>query len=123
MAAHYRLQATRRSHIFSRKNRHGVLEVRLPDGRTAQAQLVPVQTVFSERVGWAAILRDITVLKELEQMKSDFVNTVSHDLKNPITSIILSTHLLRSAGPLNEKQTRGSGTPAERGRLYAATGY
>ena len=35
----------------------------------------------------AAILRDITLLKHLDQMKNDFVNTVSHDLKNPISVI------------------------------------
>ena len=96
------------AHLFQ-ENRSGVLEVALPDGRTAQAQLMPVRTAFSEHVGWAAILRDITVLKELEQMKSDFVNTVSHDLKNPITSFVLGANLLGAAGPLNEKQKEVQG--------------
>ena len=35
----------------------------------------------------AAVLRDITLLKHLDRMKNDFVNTVSHDLKNPISVI------------------------------------
>ena len=34
------------------------------------------------------------LLKELEQMKSDFVNTVSHDLKNPIMVIAGTADLL-----------------------------
>ena len=67
--------------------RPGTSELTLPDGRTAQASLVPVTTPFGEPVGVAAILRDITLLKNLEQMKNDFVNTVSHDLKNPIMII------------------------------------
>jgi PAS domain S-box-containing protein len=45
--------------------RPGTSEVPLPDGRTAQASLVPVTTPFGEPVGVAAILRDITLLKNL----------------------------------------------------------
>ena len=79
--------------------RPGTSELPLPDGRTAQASLVPVVTPFGEPVGMAAILRDITVLKNLEQMKNDFVNTVSHDLKNPITIIAGLADLMMQAGP------------------------
>jgi signal transduction histidine kinase len=45
------------------------------------------------------VLRDITLLKNLEQMKNDFVNTVSHDLKSPITVIAGLADLMRMAGP------------------------
>jgi two-component system phosphate regulon sensor histidine kinase PhoR len=79
--------------------RPGTSELALPDGRIAQASLVPVSTPFGEPVGVAAILRDITVLKNLEEMKNDFVNTVSHDLKNPITIIAGLADLMRDAGP------------------------
>ena len=79
--------------------RPGTSELTLPDGRTAQASLVPVTTPFGEPVGVAAILRDITLLKNLEQMKNDFVNTVSHDLKNPITIISGLSDLMLRAGP------------------------
>src|SRR5207244_725191 len=65
--------------------RPGIYELPLPDGRTAQASLVQVTTPFGEPVGLAAVIRDITLLKNLEQMKSDLVNTVSHDIKWPIT--------------------------------------
>ena len=79
--------------------RPGTSELPLPDGRTAQVSLVPVVTPFGEPVGVAAILRDITLLKNLEQMKNDFVNTVSHDLKNPITIIAGLADLMLRAGP------------------------
>jgi two-component system phosphate regulon sensor histidine kinase PhoR len=78
--------------------RPGISELSLPDGRIAQASLVPVTTPFGEPVGLAAILRDITLLKNLEQMKNDFVNTVSHDLKSPITVIAGLADLMRMAG-------------------------
>jgi len=79
--------------------RPGIAELPLPDGRTAQASLIVVTTEYGEPVGLAAILRDITLLKELEQMKTDFVNTVSHDLKSPIMAIAMTAELLMKAMP------------------------
>jgi signal transduction histidine kinase len=65
----------------------GTVELALPGGRTAQVDLVAVTTGFGEPIGLTAILRDVTLRKTLEEMKNDFVNTVSHDLKNPIAVI------------------------------------
>ena len=84
--------------LFAQR-RLGISELPLPDGRTAQASLVAVTTAHGESIGLAAVLRDVTVLKSLEQMKSDFVATVSHDLKNPITVIETTAALMRRAGP------------------------
>jgi PAS domain S-box-containing protein len=84
-------------------------EIALADGRTAQAVAAQVVTEFGEFVGWTAVLRDISLLKELEQMKNDFVATVSHDLKNPINAITLAAEILDKTGPLNEKQTELQG--------------
>ena len=77
----------------------GTSDIPLPDGRVAQASMVPVVTPFGEPVGLAAILRDITLRKNLEQMKSDFVSTVSHDLKSPITVIAGLADLLMRSRP------------------------
>lgn len=82
----------------------GIVEVPLADGRTTQASLVRVGTSYGEQIGWAAVFRDISVLKQLEQMKNDFVSTVSHDLKNPISSILLAAGLLKRFGSLGEEQ-------------------
>jgi two-component system phosphate regulon sensor histidine kinase PhoR len=81
----------------------GVSELSLPDGRTAQAGVVPVTTPYGEAVGVAAILRDITHFKDLEQMKNTFVSTVSHDLKNPIAGIVLTTEMMKRAGRNNAR--------------------
>ncbi|NIN64045.1 MAG: response regulator [Anaerolineae bacterium] len=74
-------------------------EVPLPDGRTFYAGLSPIPDV-----GWALIMRDITHIKELDRMKSDFVATITHDLRSPLTSIQSLLKLLPQIGELNEEQ-------------------
>jgi signal transduction histidine kinase len=51
-------------------------------------------------------LNDVTRFRLLDQVKSDLVATVSHELKTPLTSIRLDHHLLleEAAGPLAQKQ-------------------
>ena len=73
----------------------GPAELKLADGRTAQATVVPVITPYGEAVGAAAVLRDITLLKDLQAMKDDFVHAVSHDLKGPISAIAALAYLLQ----------------------------
>jgi PAS domain S-box-containing protein len=59
-------------------------EVPFPDNRTLYAS-ASVIVSSDGQIGRVAVLRDITYLKELDQMKSDFVTTVSHDLRAPLT--------------------------------------
>lgn len=42
---------------------------------------------FNENLGVMLFIQDITKIKALEQMRSDFVANVSHELKSPLTSI------------------------------------
>ncbi len=57
-------------------------------------------------VGTVTVLEDVTAFKQLDQMKSDFVNMVAHELRSPLVSIrqINSVLLEGLAGPLEEKQ-------------------
>ena len=57
-------------------------------------------------IGNVIILRNITVFKELDFAKTNFIATVSHELKTPISSIKLSLQLLEKAetGNINEDQ-------------------
>ncbi len=57
-------------------------------------------------VGTVTVLEDITAFKQLDQMKSDFVNMVAHELRSPLVSIRQQNSVLLEglAGPLQEKQ-------------------
>jgi signal transduction histidine kinase len=57
--------------------------------------------------GAAVILQDVTRLRLLDEVKSNLVSTVSHELKTPLTSVRMGLYLLleERIGPLNPKQT------------------
>ncbi|MCC6547985.1 HAMP domain-containing protein [Candidatus Sumerlaeota bacterium] len=44
------------------------------------------------------LLNDVSYLRQLDEMKTDLVATVSHQLKTPLTSVRMSLHMLRSNG-------------------------
>ncbi len=60
-----------------------------------------------ELLGAAVVLMDVTKFRLVDQLKSDMVSTVSHELKTPLTGIQMAVHLLLEevVGPLTPKQT------------------
>jgi two-component system NtrC family sensor kinase len=74
-------------------------EILVADGRVFNAQRTPIPGV-----GQAIVMQDITHLKELDRIKSEFVTTVSHDLRSPLTAILGYVELIGRAGPVNEQQ-------------------
>jgi PAS domain S-box-containing protein len=57
-------------------------------------------------IGNVIILRNITIFKELDFAKTNFIATVSHELKTPISSIKMSLQLLEkeATGKINDEQ-------------------
>ncbi|TAK36867.1 MAG: PAS domain S-box protein [Chloroflexota bacterium] len=70
--------------------------IRRPDDSevTVMVNCVPVRR--GERVVKAiAVFQDITSLKEVERLRGEFVHLVSHDLRNPLTSVLGNAQWLR----------------------------
>ncbi len=82
---------------------HQSAEVCLPDGRI---YLATASSVLAEGqpVGRVCVMRDVTHFKELDALKSEFVHTVSHDLRSPLTLMRGYATMLEMVGDLNEQQ-------------------
>jgi signal transduction histidine kinase len=70
-------------------------------------QIFPIRDPYGGTLGAAVVMGDVTRFRLLDQMKSNLVATVSHELKTPLTTIQLALYLLleETIGPLNAKQT------------------
>ena len=74
-------------------------EIAFEDGRVFNTQYTPIADI-----GAVITLEDITHLKTLDRLKNDFIHTISHDLRSPLTAIMGYVELLDRVGPLNEQQ-------------------
>jgi PAS domain S-box-containing protein len=70
------------------------------------AHSAPIRSEQGEVFGSVTIFNDVTWLKELDQMKSEFVNMVSHELRSPLSSIRQKLSLIVDGltGEINEEQ-------------------
>jgi signal transduction histidine kinase len=73
-------------------------ELTLPDDRTFHVSLVP-----APEVGWTVVSHDITPFKETDKLKNELVATTSHDLKNPLGTIMGYIDLVQMTNKLNEQ--------------------
>jgi PAS domain S-box-containing protein len=79
------------------------IEVELA-GKTLSASASTIISADGSVVGRVGILRDVTRFKEVDAMKSEFVATVSHDLRAPLTFMRGYATMLPMVGSLNDKQ-------------------
>lgn len=74
-------------------------EISPDDNRVFSVQSAPVAGI-----GQVITMHDITSLKKLDRIKTDFVHTVSHDLRSPLTAILGYVELIERAGPVTDLQ-------------------
>jgi len=74
-------------------------EMTFDDGRVFRIQHAPIP-----EIGSVVTFEEITHLKMIDRLKSDFIHTISHDLRSPLTAIMGYVELLGRVGPLNDQQ-------------------
>ena len=72
--------------------------------RLENEHIYNAQSTYIPNIGTAITMQDISYLKEINRMKDDFVHTVSHDLRSPLTAVVGYTDLLERVGELNPLQ-------------------
>lgn len=95
-----------------------------------QAFYIPINNAEAGKdeprdLGDVILLKNITEFKELDSAKTTFISTISHELKTPISAIMMSLQLLedKRVGALNEEQEQLSKSIKENSeRLLNITG-
>jgi two-component system phosphate regulon sensor histidine kinase PhoR len=78
-----------------------------PEERILEVNLVPMKAVEEEWLGMVIVLHDITAIRRLEKVRSEFVANVSHELKTPIAAVKGFAETLL-AGAMNDTETAKS---------------
>ena len=77
-----------------------------PQERIMDAHLAPYYGQGWQQRGVIVVLHDITEIRRLEKMRSDFVANVSHELKTPVTSVRGFSETLMSGEVTDEETTK-----------------
>jgi two-component system, NtrC family, sensor histidine kinase KinB len=75
--------------------------------RAFRLRTTPMRDSEQQLLGAVTLLEDITHLREIDRIKSEFIATASHELRTPLTSVQMGVHLLLegAVGALTDKQS------------------
>ncbi|MGH9901687.1 MAG: HAMP domain-containing protein, partial [Pyrinomonadaceae bacterium] len=62
--------------------------------RAFRLRTTPMHDDDGHLLGAVTLLEDITHLREIDRLKSEFISTASHELRTPLTSVQMGVHLL-----------------------------
>ncbi len=106
-------EGQRTERVISQKELRDLLEALESGKQSAEIVLADGKVYFAtasaviadqKPVGRVCVMRDITHFKELDALKSDFVSTVSHDLRSPLTLMRGYATMLEMVGDINDQQ-------------------
>lgn len=74
--------------------------------RAYRLRTTPMRDDNGATLGAVAVLEDVTHLREVDRLKTEFIGVASHELRTPVTSLLLSVQLMEeeAAGPLTQEQ-------------------
>lgn len=99
----------------------GEMEMGGKEDKTFAVSVAAIRAEREHHLGQIVVFSDITSLKRLMRMRTDFVANVSHELKTPLTAILGYVETLIS-GAIDDKKNRGQFLQKisdQAGRLHA----
>jgi NtrC-family two-component system sensor histidine kinase KinB len=84
------------------------IELQTSSGEANYYQLTSLELITQkgDKLGILTVLHDITLQKQIDKMKDNFVHSITHDLRNPVSSIRGFVKFLQDGvgGPITEQQ-------------------
>ncbi|OPY77531.1 MAG: Alginate biosynthesis sensor protein KinB [Syntrophorhabdus sp. PtaU1.Bin153] len=100
-------RALKTGHIVASENGKTMIQ-QFVDGeeRFFRPEARPIRDQEGQPTGVVLVLKDVTQLRQQDEMKRGIISTVSHQLKTPLTSVRMAIHVLleEKVGSLTEKQ-------------------
>lgn len=103
----YELVQLIREALQSHEPLHEELTVYYPEERLLELNFVPMHTNEEQEPGLLLVLQDVSAIRRLERMRSEFVANVSHELKTPVAAVKGFAETLL-AGAVNDPETAQS---------------
>ena len=109
-------RAIRQERVSAAEDETGL--VTLQSGETPRAYRLrasPMRDDEGRLLGAVTVLEDVTHLRELDRLKTEFIGVASHELRTPVTSLLLSVQLLEegAVGELSADQKEVIGAQRE----------
>jgi len=86
---------------------HEELTVYYPEERLLEIHIVPMTLSGDKEQGLLLVMQDVTAIRRLERMRSEFVANVSHELKTPVAAVKGFSETLLS-GAMDDPETARS---------------
>lgn len=104
---HVELVELIREGLETREPQYREMQVYYPEEKLLQLSLVPMTLSGEGQPGLLLVLQDVTAIRRLENMRSEFVANVSHELKTPVAAVKGFAETLL-AGAIDDKETARS---------------
>jgi NtrC-family two-component system sensor histidine kinase KinB len=88
-------------------NKHIYLLPGHSPARYVERSCLPVLDAERVPIGWMMILREVTEELEVQRIRDDLTNTIVHDLRTPLSSILGSLYFLEEGGGFAEDSPAG----------------
>ncbi|WP_127532591.1 two-component system histidine kinase PnpS [Paenibacillus kobensis] len=85
---------------------HDEMTFYYPEERLLELNIVPVMQDQDEFTGVLLVLQDVSAIRRLERMRSEFVANVSHELKTPVAAVKGFAETLLSGAVKDEETSR-----------------
>ncbi len=91
------------------------------EGATLGVRCIPFRDRSHRNVGTITVLHDITALKKMDQIRSDFVSMVAHEIRNPLNAVLAQLKVVLDglAGQVSQNQQEILSRASERLRGLA----